>query len=137
MAKVLSEPFDKDREFVVLRGQMLWRGKVLEKGSRFPKETAAKRSLRLLYETRAIGFAPKGKQKTDVPTNTDAPAPQLVNAPKPGPDPDEEKNTLMQDNTGKELKAMLDDLGVEYEARANKSTLADLILKARRGATGR
>jgi hypothetical protein len=122
MAKIRLDPFDKDRDFEVARDQILWRGEALQKGDPFPKQTASKRSLRLLYETRAITYS-----KKKAAPRPDAPArPALA-----GSAPQEDKLSLAQKHSGNVLRKMADQLGINYAPRATKATLAEMIIKAR------
>lgn len=128
MAKFSLDPFDMARDFVVARDQILWRGEVLVRGQEFPKRTASKRSLRLLYETRAIAYADGA---SNAPSQPASPPPPPVKRP------DEIKLALVQDHTAKQLIGILTDLGQTPARGANKTQLADQIMQARNVAARR
>lgn len=120
MAKFHLDPFDRDRTFVCQR-DFLCHGVNYKKGNSFPKETCATRVLRLLYDSRAIGYVddqPAPPPKVPEPKPALAPTPPAAIDPldhdgdgrkggvaNPNPLTDEERAALAEQDQREEAEA--------------------------------
>lgn len=86
MAKFYLDPFDRDREFACQR-DFLCHGINYKKGQPFPKETCATRVLRLLYDSRAIGYAEDQPAVAEPAREPTPPPVQPEPTPAPARDP--------------------------------------------------
>lgn len=143
-------PFDRDRDFVALR-DFQCRGEPVLKDSPFDKSRVSLRLLRILYDTRSIGYAvpvpefspterrhmkpynPAMDPDANGTIGGMAPIPTDDDFP-PLPWDDDIRKAISDGHTKKQLCAELDRLNVEYDDHVNKAALIAEIEKARNGA---
>jgi hypothetical protein len=121
-------PFDRDREFVTNRDFMFQREN-LAANIRFPKELATTRTLRLLYDSRAIGYADDASTVKAPP----APPPPAPSAPVGEPMTEDEKKKLLRKRKDF-LQGEVEKLGVTVDPDWEKADLVEEIARARDGA---
>lgn len=147
MAKIHLAPLDPSREFVAQR-DFLCRGRTYRKNDQFDPESVTKRTLRLLYEGRSIGYPEDGPTlqtlgrakprppKLSIVPN-DPPAPDRVSEPAPVKTgmTEAEKADLLAGNNRQQLVQIAVKAGIDVTARMGKRELVSEIARVRDAAS--
>lgn len=147
MAHALLAPFDRSREFVAIRA-FDFRGHGFAKGEDFPTAEASTRTLRLLFETRAIGYKGDSQMEAAQPIPTRQPerlrqfAPPTPRPADPSADDapldsDAQRQQFELHHTKPQLAEILRRHGVEIGRRWTKTEMVAEIARARYGSARR
>ncbi len=128
MAQVFLAPFDRSRDFIAQR-DFLCRGISIRIGRPFNKSGVSTRTLRLLYDSRAIGYVEDRKTQRR-PVHSVVPSKPYV------PMSDDDKAQMVWDHTRKQLDAIATTMGITTTVKESKADVVELIAKKRDESAG-